>query len=109
MLCAYRKTVEATGFMPRCLFKWATGWDCPGCGSQRAFEALLSGRLGEAFTANLLLVPALLYLAFLLACYIFSDVPRMQRLHRAVTSAAALGAIAVITVGWMIARNLLGI
>lgn len=106
LVCAYRMAVEATGFMPRCMFKWATGLDCPGCGSQRALGALIEGDLHGALTHNLLLPPAICYLALLTACYIFRDNPCMTRLHRAVTSAEALAAIAAAVVVWMVARNI---
>ena len=39
-----------------CPYKSMFGLDCPGCGMQRAFVALLRGRIGESF----LLYPALL-------------------------------------------------
>jgi len=45
---------DGAGFLP-CLFQRATGWYCPGCGSQRAVHALLHGRVGEALSHNLLL------------------------------------------------------
>ncbi len=41
---------------PRCPFHWLTGLYCPGCGSQRAFHALLHGRVGQAAGLNLLAV-----------------------------------------------------
>lgn len=109
LLYAYRLVVDVTGFMPRCMFKWITGWDCPGCGSQRAFEALLAGNFREVLTHNLLLAPAMVYLGVLLFCYIFSDKSRVGRLHDALTSAPAIAAIAVIVVAWWVLRNLLAI
>jgi len=42
--------------MLTCPFKSVTGFDCPGCGIQRAFIALLKGNLRESFH----LYPALL-------------------------------------------------
>ena len=62
----YLWIVNATGFMPRCPVKWATGWNCPGCGSQRAFMALLHGHPMAAFRANLILPLAMAYLAVML-------------------------------------------
>jgi hypothetical protein len=32
-----------------CLFKWATGIDCPGCGITRSVMALLGGHWAESF------------------------------------------------------------
>ena len=41
---------------PRCPFLMLTGLYCPGCGSQRAFHALLHGQVGRAAGLNLLAV-----------------------------------------------------
>lgn len=52
-----------------CPLKSVTGYDCPGCGSQRAFHALLHFRLGEAFRYNPLFVVVLMLLVvWLLLC-----------------------------------------
>ena len=50
-------------FLP-CPFQYATGYHCPGCGSQRAIHQLLHGNIGTAFWINPLLVltiPILIY------------------------------------------------
>lgn len=39
-------------FAPKCAFKLITGYDCPGCGAQRAIHALLHGRLSKALSYN---------------------------------------------------------
>jgi hypothetical protein len=48
-----------------CGFKAVTGYDCLGCGAQRAFVALLSGALGESWR----LYPPLI---LLIATFIFT-------------------------------------
>jgi hypothetical protein len=53
------------GFFPRCAFHSATGWECPGCGGQRAAHHLLRGHVAQALQANALVVvilPALIWL-----------------------------------------------
>ena len=45
-------------FVP-CPFKYATGLNCPGCGSQRAIHQLLHLNIGAAFKLNPLLVLSL--------------------------------------------------
>ena len=45
--------------MPKCPVKLLTGYDCPGCGFQRAFHALLHGNLWEAIHYNLFLLIAI--------------------------------------------------
>ncbi|RYZ99798.1 MAG: DUF2752 domain-containing protein [Sphingobacteriaceae bacterium] len=41
---------------PKCPFHVITGLDCPGCGSQRAFHALLHGNLATAADHNILFI-----------------------------------------------------
>lgn len=54
-------------FLPPCLFHWATGLYCPGCGAGRALHALAQGDLASALAMNPLLVVALpLLLALIL-------------------------------------------
>lgn len=109
LLALYRALVAATGFMPRCAVKWVTGLSCPGCGSQRAFDALLHGHPLEALRFNLILLPALLYLLLLGAAWTFPASTPLQRLHRRLTSPKVLIVVAAIMVAWMVVRNLLNI
>ncbi len=51
-------------FFPACFFKKITGFDCPGCGGQRALHDLLHLRFQEAIDHNLLLVAGSPFLAF---------------------------------------------
>lgn len=48
-----------------CPIKSATGLDCPGCGMQRSFIALLRGDLVESFSLYPALLPLLLTLGML--------------------------------------------
>lgn len=52
-------------WMPKCPIWLTTGLYCPGCGSQRAVHALLTGHIMEAFHYNLYLLLAWPYLAAL--------------------------------------------
>ena len=44
------------GFFPRCAFHTMSGWDCPGCGGQRALHQLLHGNFGAALRCNAMLI-----------------------------------------------------
>ena len=53
-----------TGLFPVCLFRFLTGYQCPGCGSTRAMHQLLHGHIVAAFMLNpffLVAIPFLLY------------------------------------------------
>ena len=49
---------ENSYFLP-CPFKLVSGYNCPGCGSQRAIHELLNGHVGHAFRLNPLMVLSL--------------------------------------------------
>jgi len=83
--------------LPQCVFKRLTGFDCPGCGTQRAIHALLHGRVGEAWRLNAALFPALA----LGALYAWSP----RRLRPLLYASATPWIIAAATVAWWIGRN----
>lgn len=89
---------------PKCLFKMATGWDCPGCGSQRMLHALLHGDIAAAWEANpmpIIVFPALAILAFSSA---FRS--RWPRFYALVNSAPVVIALAAAIIIWWVVRNL---
>lgn len=53
---------EDSDYFPQCPFHYLTGYDCPGCGSQRAIHYLLHLQIKEAFLRNPLLVISIPYL-----------------------------------------------
>lgn len=59
---------------PKCPFFLLTGFDCPGCGSQRALHALLHGEIVKACDFNLLMVLSLpmlfIHMLFKVSSYI---------------------------------------
>lgn len=86
------------------MFRLLTGWDCPGCGSQRALHALLHGRVADAWAFNpyvFFAVPAAV--GFILVEAVRKTCPR---LHRAVINEATIAAVLAATVAWWAFRNL---
>lgn len=81
-----------------------TGWDCPGCGSQRAIHALLHGDLAGAFGANALLVVLAPFIVLLAVSEFI--LPSGSRLFRILHSPKLILALAVVILGWGVARNL---
>jgi len=53
---------EDSIFFPKCLFLELTGYQCPGCGSQRAVHSLLNLNIIQALRENALLVISIPYL-----------------------------------------------
>lgn len=88
---------------PKCIFHSVTGWECPGCGSQRMIHALLHGDLSAAWNAN----PFLLCASPLLALVAFAAIyrTRLPKLYAAVNSMPSIILIAVVITLWTVARN----
>lgn len=91
-------------FFPRCMVKVLTGLDCPGCGSQRALHALLSGDPAAAWRSNAAFVISLPLIAVL--AYTRVRPRQWPRLTRFLGSRAFILALFVLTIAWTIWRNL---
>lgn len=94
---------SASNIFPKCVVRSLTGYDCPGCGSQRAIHALLHADIAQAWHYNALLVASLPLIALLLAAAALRN--RAPRFYAAVNSRPVIIAVAVIVIGWWIFRN----
>lgn len=89
---------------PKCVFRMVTGYECPGCGSQRLLHSLLHGDIASAWHANAYLLcisPLLLLMAF--AAMRRAKYPR---LYAAVNSLPVIVVVCISLVVWTIFRNL---
>lgn len=105
-VCAVYLAVDpaASRFVPKCLFHQLTGWQCPGCGSQRMLHALLHGDIAAAWHHNAVLLLLLPLLAPLL--WLELNRTRHPRLYMRVHSVSvALTAVSLL-VAWWIFRNI---
>ena len=94
-------------FFPKCPVYMLTGYQCPGCGSQRAFYHLIHGNFATAFRYNPLM-PALVP-------YIFSGIyleyiankanPGIARLREILFGKWAILLMAIVIVLFTILRN----
>jgi hypothetical protein len=92
-------------FLPRCVFREATGCLCPGCGSGRATHSLLHGRLALAWRCNPLFVIALPLMAAGLANEAVRTL-RGRPLWRWRVPGKLLLAVAIVVVVFGVVRNL---
>ncbi len=70
LLSAFSLFLEkADKYMLPCPFKYLTGYDCPGCGFQRSFLALLKGDFQESFHLYPATVPLLITVVASLAAH----------------------------------------
>ena len=94
-----------TWWMPRCPVHALTGWDCPGCGSQRAIHSLLRGDVAAAFGFNAFLILISPYLVALAVAELNRH--RWARAYRRLTSSPVIYTLLALIVLWSVARNLL--
>ena len=93
-------------FFPSCPFHTFTGLYCPGCGSQRAFHALLNGDITLALGYNMLFVlflPFMLYSAGVTVNNIFRKQKIRQQIFR--SQSFTLATLAVVLLFWIL-RNI---
>jgi hypothetical protein len=93
-----------SGFFPICLFRFFTGFTCPGCGSTRAVHQILHGHIATAFMLNPLLLLALPFMLYAFLRYsvivLRGGVPRQN-----VLPAVYIYAIFFIVLSFWIFRN----
>lgn len=98
--------VNSSGFYPKCIFHSITGFDCPGCGSQRAASALIHGHFLDAVNYNLLFIlfiPLLLYSAYVFIWNTFSKRKIKQQL---VYSPLFIKSVLLIVIAFWVLRNI---
>lgn len=90
---------------PKCMVKALTGYDCPGCGSQRMFHALLHGDIAAAWRHNAFLLLALPVI--ILMVIVEANRRRWPRLYRVLFSTSAILTWTLLLAAWTLLRNLL--
>lgn len=91
------------GSLGTCPFLWATGWDCPGCGTLRAVRALTRGDLVRALDHNVVTVLLLPLLLAALVTWWQTERGTRPRVLRLPWLAPLLALVLPV---WWVARNL---
>ena len=94
------------GFFPPCPLYSLTGLLCPGCGSQRAFSALLHGHFLEALQFNCLLIATLPLLLYSFAYQLSSRLRNRQPVQKIVYSPLFTKLLVIIICTFWLLRNL---
>jgi len=89
---------------PRCPFFTLTGYQCPGCGSQRAIHDLLHLNLAGALAHNALLVVCVPLLALMF--YAQRHAHRHARLYHFLNGRSFILLVLAVIIAWWILRNL---
>lgn len=87
---------------PPCLLRSVTGWQCWGCGGQRAFHALLHGNFHRAFQLNALVYPVIILLGYVLMMELAKQNPSYPLIR---TRGVSLS-LFMLVAGFTILRNL---
>lgn len=96
----YNFPPATTTFYPQCMFRVATGLECPGCGTTRALHALLHLRVGEAFALN-----PMLFAIGVAGLFGARDLVRGRTPRFVMAPWFAWGSLIAIT-AWWVGRNL---
>ena len=94
---------EQDYFFISCPFYQISGYQCPGCGSQRAFHELLHLRIFEAIKQNVLFVLAIPYV--LLIFYTSFHQEKYQKLRQILMGNKTLLILLVVAILFGIFRN----
>ena len=93
-------------FLIKCPFKFLTGYDCPGCGSQRALHAALHGEFKEAFSYNPLFILAIPYVFVGILFEWFNLKNSFPKVRKVLFGRNAIYIISVVIILFFILRNL---
>lgn len=95
-----------TNFFPKCPVKQLTGYECSGCGSQRAIHQMLNLNIRDAFFLNPLLIISIPYLllGFVLENVSLSE--KLLRIRKALYGPIAIWIVLGIVILFWIGRNL---
>ncbi len=95
---------QQTDFFMSCPFYKITGYQCPGCGSQRAFHELLHFHFFEAFKQNALFVLGIPYV--LLIFYANFNKEKHQKLRQVLLGNKTLLILLIVAILFGVLRNL---
>lgn len=101
----YHFDPETQPFFPQCPFLLLTGYQCPGCGSQRAIHHLLHLNLGAAFRYNIFMVGALPYILLGIYLQYFGGKKRNPRLEKIFYGRWSAIMVLVVILAFWVLRN----
>lgn len=93
-------------YFPKCIFFLTTGFYCPGCGSQRAFVALLHGDILSALHDNFLAVILLPFLLYALVVFFYNLFSSKKITKRIFYSSLSAKLILVLVIAFAVLRNI---
>jgi TRAP-type mannitol/chloroaromatic compound transport system permease large subunit len=107
LIILYKNFDPAIYSFPKCPFKQLTGFQCPGCGSQRAVHHILNLELKDAFLLNPLLLISIPYILMGLIFEHSSLNDHWLRIRKILFGPKAMKLILAIVLVFWIGRNIL--
>ena len=93
----------------KCPFHLLTGLQCPGCGSQRAIHCLLHGDLMGALHFNAFIIVIIPFLTLMAVGEWYNYHHWFDWANRFINNRYTMIAMGVLTIGWWVVRNIIGI
>jgi len=103
----YTFNPETQPLFPKCPFLLATGYECPGCGSQRAIHSLLHFNIGAALSYNALMVLVLPYIFLGIWLEYFGGRKRFPGIEKFFFGRWSAVVVLTVIIAYWIVRNLL--
>ncbi len=97
---------ESHQIFPKCPFLMATGFECPGCGSQRAIHHLLHLNVAEALKYNAFMVLAIPYISLGVYMEYFGGKLRQPQLQKIFFGRWSALVVLIIIFAYWVLRNL---
>ena len=105
MVFYYFVNPEDADFVPKCVLKHLTGFDCPSCGAQRAFHSVLHGEFIKALSYNPFFIISVPYFLLVLYATVFKGT-FAKKVNRITFHRYTLYAYVVLFFVWWIVRNI---
>ena len=93
----------------KCPFHLITGLQCPGCGTQRAIHCLLHGDAMEALSFNAFIVIIIPFFMLMAIGEWYNYHHWFDWINRFINNRYTMIALGVLTLGWWVVRNIMGI
>lgn len=100
----YKYDPAVVNFFPPCPSKLITGYDCPGCGTQRALHCFLHGDMAGVIHYNAMLVVGVPLVLTIFASNLLKR--RYPKFHSLMNSNYVIALAAIMTFFWTVYRNL---
>jgi len=97
--------VEDERYLFPCIFYKLTGYQCPGCGTQRALHSLLHLNIKQAFLYNPMLFIAIPLIILLIYLEHFNGKNRFPKLHRTLSGKTFIMITLIFILIYWVGRN----